>query len=155
MGRRVAGQAEQYAITADLLAHPKLTLESGARVLIVRGAGGRELMQQTFESAGAIVQTLDVYERAHAAYRLLQWRDVRLFTPWAMNVSTLGVAALRAQDEAWQPARPDEILTGSELALRYFRPLAKCDLLSDSIQEKITVVGIAREGLVRSDFARA
>jgi uroporphyrinogen-III synthase len=47
-----------------LLAHPQLTLQPGSRVLIVRGAGGRELLQQTFSTSGVVVETLDVYERA-------------------------------------------------------------------------------------------
>ena len=34
-----------------LLAHPELQLTSGARVLIVRGAGGRELLKETFVGA--------------------------------------------------------------------------------------------------------
>lgn len=46
-----------------LLAHPALAIEPGTRVLIVRGSGGRELLQQTFAASGAIVETLDVYER--------------------------------------------------------------------------------------------
>jgi uroporphyrinogen-III synthase len=46
-----------------LLAHPQLTLQPGSRVLIVRGAGGRELLQQTFTTCGFGVETLDVYER--------------------------------------------------------------------------------------------
>jgi uroporphyrinogen-III synthase len=46
-----------------LLAHPDLTLASGARVLIVRGAGGRELLQETFAARGLIVETREVYRR--------------------------------------------------------------------------------------------
>lgn len=47
-----------------LLAHPDLNLGPGARVLIVRGAGGRELLQETFTARGCVVETLDVYRRA-------------------------------------------------------------------------------------------
>lgn len=46
-----------------LLEHPQLTLQPGSRVLIVRGSGGRELLQQTFSTSGFVVETLDVYER--------------------------------------------------------------------------------------------
>ena len=44
-----------------LLAHPDLG--TSARVLIVRGAGGRELLQETFATRGCVVETLDVYRR--------------------------------------------------------------------------------------------
>lgn len=46
-----------------LLAHPQLQLAAASRVLIVRGRGGRELLQETFSSLGCHVETLDVYER--------------------------------------------------------------------------------------------
>lgn len=46
-----------------LLAHPELTLASGARVLIVRGAGGRELLQESFAARGLLVETREVYQR--------------------------------------------------------------------------------------------
>lgn len=46
-----------------LLAHPDLRLSPGSRVLIVRGTGGREVLQETFTSQGFSVETLDVYRR--------------------------------------------------------------------------------------------
>jgi uroporphyrinogen-III synthase len=54
----------EHGFTSEaLLAHPQLTLTSGARILIVRGHGGRDLLQQTFASQGFAVDVLDVYER--------------------------------------------------------------------------------------------
>lgn len=47
-----------------LLAHPALSLAPGTRVLIVRGAGGRELLQESFSARGCTVATLEVYRRA-------------------------------------------------------------------------------------------
>lgn len=47
----------------DLLAHPDLALSSSARVLIVRGEGGRELLHETFLARGMAVQSLAVYRR--------------------------------------------------------------------------------------------
>lgn len=46
-----------------LLAHPELQLTHGARVLIVRGEGGRELLQETFVTHGMLVATREVYRR--------------------------------------------------------------------------------------------
>jgi uroporphyrinogen-III synthase len=46
-----------------LLAHPDLKLAPGMRALIMRGEGGRELLQQSFERAGLTVQTREVYRR--------------------------------------------------------------------------------------------
>lgn len=46
-----------------LLAHPELRLTAGARVLIVHGEGGRELLQETFVAHGMAVETREVYRR--------------------------------------------------------------------------------------------
>jgi uroporphyrinogen-III synthase len=46
-----------------LLAHPELSLADGARVLIVHGTGGRELLQASFVARGMHVETREVYRR--------------------------------------------------------------------------------------------
>lgn len=74
IGKATAAALAQTSLPADivpeagfnseaLLAHPDLALASGARVLIVRGAGGRELLQETFATRGLIVETREVYRR--------------------------------------------------------------------------------------------
>jgi uroporphyrinogen-III synthase len=47
----------------SLLAHPQLELAPGARVVVVRGVGGREVLQQTFAAHAMIVETREVYRR--------------------------------------------------------------------------------------------
>jgi uroporphyrinogen-III synthase len=74
IGKATAAALAQTSLPADivpeagfnseaLLAHPDLTLASDARVLIVRGSGGRELLRETFAARGMVVETLDVYRR--------------------------------------------------------------------------------------------
>jgi uroporphyrinogen-III synthase len=74
IGKATAAALAQTSLRADivpeagfdseaLLAHPDLTLASGARVLIVRGAGGRELLQETLAARGLMVETREVYRR--------------------------------------------------------------------------------------------
>src|SRR5687767_9915542 len=74
IGKATAAALAQASFPADivpeagfnseaLLAHPDLTLASGARVLIVRGAGGRELLQESFAERGLLVETREVYQR--------------------------------------------------------------------------------------------
>ena len=66
-----------------LLAHPELQLTPGMRALIVKGQGGRELLQQSFESSGLSVQIREVYRRVRPEL------DPRLRdayeTEWAAN----------------------------------------------------------------------
>jgi hypothetical protein len=126
-----------------------MAVDTPARIAVI-GAGPIGLEAALY--GRYLGYTVDIYERGRTAEHLLRWGHVRLFTPWEMNVTTLGVAALRIQDEAWKPARADEIMTCRELADRYFLPLAKSDLLSDSIQERMEVVAVGREGLLRADL---
>lgn len=64
-----------------LLAHPSLKLAAGARVLIVRGEGGRELLQETFAANGMLVETLEVYRRTRPAVDERALADLE--TRWA------------------------------------------------------------------------
>lgn len=74
IGRATAAALAQTSLPASivpeggfnseaLLSHPDLTLATGARVLIVRGAGGRELLHETFAARGLLVETREVYRR--------------------------------------------------------------------------------------------
>lgn len=79
-----------------LLAHPELDLARSSRVLIVRGAGGRELLQETFAARGCTVSTLEVYERtlptvdaAHRNAVEASWADGGVDVVTATSVETL------------------------------------------------------------------
>jgi uroporphyrinogen-III synthase len=79
-----------------LLAHPQLQLASGARVLIVRGAGGRELLKETFVAQGMAVETLEVYRRvrpqvdaARVAELETRWSDEGIDVVTATSIETL------------------------------------------------------------------
>ena len=66
-----------------LLAHPQLNLAAESRVLIVRGRGGRELLQESFASLGCHVETLEVYERVAPA--IDEQRRSELEAIWAKH----------------------------------------------------------------------
>lgn len=78
------------------LAHPDLTLAEGARVLIVRGDGGRELMQESFAARGLQVETREVYRRIRPAIEAAtrnaletRWREEGIDVVTATSVQTL------------------------------------------------------------------
>lgn len=79
-----------------LLAHPQMNLSSGARVLIVRGQGGRELLQETLSAHGIVTESLEVYrrvrpqvdERARAAIEA-RWLDEGIDVVTITSVETL------------------------------------------------------------------
>ncbi len=64
-----------------LLAHPQLQLTGGARVLIVRGEGGRELLKETFTAHGMSVETREVYRRVRPPVDAARLAEVE--TRWA------------------------------------------------------------------------
>lgn len=64
-----------------LLAHPQLQLTGGARVLIVRGEGGRELLKETFTTHGMSVETREVYRRVRPAVDAARLAEVE--TRWS------------------------------------------------------------------------
>ncbi len=59
-------------------------------------------------------------------------------------VSTLGVAALKAQSDSWQPLAGVTHLTGSEWHAAYLLPLAQSDLLIDVLHLGTEVISVDR-----------
>lgn len=125
-----------------------MAVDTPARIAIV-GAGPVGLEAALY--ARFLGYDVDLYERDDVAGNILAWGHVRLFTPWRQNVSPLAVAALTAQDPAWQPPRDDAILTGREFAERYLLPLARSDLLIDGLHAQTEVVAVGREGQLKGD----
>jgi thioredoxin reductase len=93
-----------------------------------------------------------IYEAGDVAASVRAWGHVRMFTPFAMNCSSLGLAAIAAHDENYQPPRADELLTGSEWTERYLLPLAQTDLLADHLQLNTTVLGIGKEEVLKGEL---
>lgn len=65
-GYRVAINPGDGFDTEGLLAHPRLLQPAGQRVLIIKGEGGRELLESELARRGAVVTTASVYTRQRA-----------------------------------------------------------------------------------------
>lgn len=65
-----------------LLAMPELTAVAGKRIVIFRGAGGRELLRTALEGRGATVVQIECYRRARptagVSGLIEAWRDKRI-----------------------------------------------------------------------------
>ena len=95
---------------------------------------------------------VQLFERgSSAAANILAWDHVRLFTPFGMNASPLGVAALQAQDASWRCPESEDFLTGLEFFHRYLSPLAASDLIAGVLHCETEVVAIGREGWLKSE----
>lgn len=125
-----------------------MAIDTPARIAVL-GAGPVGLEAALY--ARYLGYDVVVYERGRVAEHLLRFGHVRLFTPWRMNVSTLGLAALAAQDTGWQPPDGDQLLTARELAEVYFIPLAQSDLVCDSLRLGGEVVAVGRQGQLKGE----
>ncbi|MBP90836.1 MAG: hypothetical protein CMJ64_29690 [Planctomycetaceae bacterium] len=95
---------------------------------------------------------VDIYERGQAAENVLRWGHVRMFSPFAMNSSTLGLAALQAHDPAYEAPDGGGLLTGREYAERYLLPLSRTDLLADHLKLNTSVVSVGHEDLLKGEL---
>ena len=95
---------------------------------------------------------VDIYERGQVAENILRWGHVRLFSPFAMIHSPLGIAALKAQDSSFEPPSETDLLTGKEYAERYLLPLSQTDLLADHLILNTTVISICHEDLLKGEL---
>ena len=62
-GYRVSIQPREGFDSESLLRHPKLNSIAGRRVLLVKGQGGRELLQDELQRRGAALTLAEVYRR--------------------------------------------------------------------------------------------
>src|SRR5271157_3301601 len=66
-GYRVMVQPTDGFYSENLLQHPRLAAMAGKRILLMKGSGGREPLQDEFTRRGAHVTIAEVYRRERAA----------------------------------------------------------------------------------------
>lgn len=103
--------------------------------IAVLGAGpvGLETALQAKDQGHDVV----VWERGQVGDSVRQWGHVTLFTPWQMNTTERGRAAIDA------PFDPDVCPTGAELIARYLEPVAA----TLDVRTRHQVMGITKEHL--------
>lgn len=85
-----------------------------------------------------------IVDRGDIAENVRDWGHVEMFSPFGMNSSPLGIAALEGQDPAFQFPASDSYLTGHQWRESYLLPLANSDLLAESIRPRTTVIAVGR-----------
>lgn len=86
-----------------------------------------------------------VLERGVIGAGVRHWKHVKLFTPFSMNSSEAGRAASQTQ------IKPDQLVTGAELADEYLRPLANSGQLQGRVHENHEVLAVSRSAYGKSD----
>jgi hypothetical protein len=93
-----------------------------------------------------------IYERGRVAEHVQRWGHVRLFSPFGMNSTPLGRAAIRADSPGHLFPEDGECTTGRRHAEVYLEPLARTHSLQEHIQRETQVLQIGRERLLKGDW---
>lgn len=126
-----------------------MAIDTPARLAIL-GAGPLGLEAALY--ARFLGYDVIVIEAGEIAEHVRWWGHLRMFAPFGLCRSPLGLAALAAQDETYRPPADDELLTGREWRERYLLPLAATDLLIDHLRLHTRVVAVGKESLWKGDL---
>ena len=76
---------------------------------------------------------------------VVQWRHVRLFSPWCLALDPASTRLLG--QSGWAGPDPDGLPTGADLLEHYLEPLAASPAMAGRIRLDTTVVAVARHSL--------
>jgi len=91
-----------------------------------------------------------LYDRGGIADHVRRWGHVRLFTPFGMNVTPLGLQTLRAEKSSRTLPSDTDCITGREFRDSYLVPLAESEVLLESLFLETAVLQIGRTATDRS-----
>ena len=87
---------------------------------------------------------VSIFEQRRVAHRMLDWHDRPLAVTVDECTTSMGHAAIAAQNSEYIRKNPKEVFTGRTYADEYLLPLAKTDLLFDDIHFLSPVVDVSR-----------
>jgi thioredoxin reductase len=117
--------------------------------LAVLGAGPIGLEAALY--ARTLGLPVTVYEQGRVGEHLHRWGHVRLFSPFGMNSTPLGRAAIRLQDARHTFPGDGDCTTGRDHLAAYLEPLAATEKLRDCLQLGAQVLHIGRRGCLKDD----
>src|SRR5438876_6914229 len=92
-----------------------------------------------------------VYERGRIGEHMQRWGHVRLFSPFGMNITPLGRAAILETNARHEFPPETECTTGRRHVAIYLDPLAKSAKLRDVLRTEAQVLQVGRRGLLKED----
>lgn len=126
-----------------------MAIDTPARIAVL-GAGPIGLEAALY--ARFLGYDVVIFERGEVAHAVRRSAHIRLFAPFALNRSPLGLAAIQAQDDNYAPPAAGDFLTGREWLDKYLLPLSQTDLLSDHLRLGTTVLAVGKEELLKGDL---
>jgi len=92
-----------------------------------------------------------LYERGKVGEHLHRWGHVRLFSPFGMNTTPLGRAAIKAEQPKHEFPGDSDCITGREHLAAYLEPLAKTEAIRDCLKPESRVLGVGRRGYLKQE----
>ncbi len=126
-----------------------MAVDTPARIAIL-GAGPIGLEAALY--ARFLGYDVDIYERGRVCEHIRRWAHVRMFSPFGLNASPLGIAALVAQEPTWRAPAADALLTGAEFLEQYLLPLAASDLIEDYLHLGTEVLAISKTEALKGEL---
>jgi len=96
-----------------------------------------------------------IYERGRVGEHVQRWGHVKMFSPFGMNVTPLGMAAIRQHDSKREFPNDASCTTGREHWEAYLDPLSKIGFLRENLRTDAQVLSIGRRGLLKEDSPAA
>ncbi|MFM7070224.1 MAG: hypothetical protein ACKO38_00315 [Planctomycetota bacterium] len=128
----------------------EFAIDPPARLAII-GAGPIGLEAALY--ARFLGYDISVFERGRICERLLPRRHLPTLINLGDLCSPLGIRAIMAQQEGYQPLARDYQPTVGEWLDTYLLPLAATDLLADHIHQDNEVQAVGRAGFLRGELA--
>src|SRR5262245_3381547 len=90
-----------------------------------------------------------IYERGRLAEHVLRWGHVKLFSPFGMNATPLGRAAILGQRPKHEFPSNETCTSGREYVTQYLLPAA--ETLTSFLQTETLVLRIGRKGYLKNE----
>jgi thioredoxin reductase len=94
----------------------------------------------------------NVYERGRVGEHLHRWGHVRLFSPFGMNGTPLGKAAILADNPKHEFPSDGDCITGRQHLAAYLEPLSRSGALRECLSLDTQVLHVGRRGLLKDDL---
>ena len=117
-----------------------MAIDTPATILFI-GAGPIGLEAALY--ARYLGYNVEIFEAGEICQHVRQWAHVKMFSPFAMNHSPLGVAAIESHYPQHSFPEAEQYITGQQWLDNYLLPLAATDLLQPCINTHSRVTSIS------------
>jgi len=126
-----------------------MAIETPATILFI-GAGPVALEAALY--ARYLGYHVEILEAGQVCEHVHHWGHVKMFSPFSLNHSPLGKAAIESHEPNHPFPGADEYITGAQWLASYLLPLSETDLLRPSIHTNSRVISVTRTWSNKTDL---